>query len=158
MDSCNASPVSGPPSPSSSRSSAFGTPSVRSARAASTGRGDKVRRFTNGYLEVTGRVKDVIVRGGESVSALDLEEHLIKHPSIWAAAAVPLPDEYLGEKICAAVVFTGPPATLAELNDYLDKRGVAAHSRPDMLAPMTALPTTAVGKVDKKAIARQLGG
>jgi mycobactin salicyl-AMP ligase len=106
---------------------------------------------------VTGRVKDVIVRGGESVSALDLEEHLLKHPSIWAAAAVPLPDEYLGEKICAAVVFTGAPVTLAELNDYLDERGVA-HSRPDVLVPMTALPTTAVGKVDKKAIARQLGG
>ncbi|HEX2286364.1 MAG TPA: AMP-binding protein, partial [Mycobacterium sp.] len=54
--------------------------------------GDRVRRFANGYLEVTGRVKDVIVRGGENVSALDLEEHLLSHPSIWAAAAVPLPD------------------------------------------------------------------
>ncbi len=79
-----------------------------------------MRRFANGYLEVTGRVKDVIHRGGETVSALDLEEHLLAHPSIWAAAAVPLPDEYLGEKICAAVVFSGPPVTLAELNGYLD--------------------------------------
>jgi mycobactin salicyl-AMP ligase len=42
-----------------------------------------VRRFANGYLEVTGRVKDVILRGGENVSALDLEEHLLAHPSIW---------------------------------------------------------------------------
>ncbi len=76
--------------------------------------GDKVRRFADGYLEVTGRVKDVIHRGGETVSALDLEEHLLAHPSIWAAAAVPLPDEYLGEKICAAVVFSGAPVTLPE--------------------------------------------
>jgi mycobactin salicyl-AMP ligase len=120
--------------------------------------GDKVRRFANGYLEVTGRVKDVIHRGGETVSALDLEEHLLTHPSIWAAAAVPVPDEYLGEKICAAVVFSGPPVTLAELNEHLDERGVAAHARPDMLVPMTSLPTTAVGKVDKKVIARQLSG
>jgi mycobactin salicyl-AMP ligase len=118
--------------------------------------GDRVRRFDNGYLEVTGRVKDVIVRGGENVSALDLEEHLLMHPSIWAAAAVPLPDDYLGEKICAAVVFSGPPTTLAELNSFLDGRGVAAHARPDMLVAMEGLPTTAVGKVDKKAIRASL--
>jgi mycobactin salicyl-AMP ligase len=119
--------------------------------------GDRMRRFADGYLEVTGRVKDVILRGGENVSALDLEEHLLTHQSIWAAAAVPLPDEYLGEKICAAVVFSGRPITLAELNSYLDERGVAADARPDVLVPMPSLPTTAVGKVDKQAIAGQLG-
>jgi mycobactin salicyl-AMP ligase len=120
--------------------------------------GDKVRRFADGYLEVTGRVKDVIHRGGETVSAPDLEAHLLAHPSIWSVAAVPLPDEYLGEKICAAVVFTGSPVTLAELNAYLDGRGVAAHARPDRLVTMPSLPTTAVGKIDKKAIVAQLTG
>jgi mycobactin salicyl-AMP ligase len=118
--------------------------------------GDRVRRRADGYLEVTGRVKDVIHRGGETVAAADLEEHLLTHPAIRAAAAVPLPDEYLGEKICAAVVFTGESVTLAELNRYLDDRGVATHTRPDALVAMTALPTTAIGKVDKKAIAAQL--
>jgi mycobactin salicyl-AMP ligase len=68
------------------------------------------------------------------------------------------PDEYLGEKICAAVVFSGRPVSLAELTRHLDERGVAAHARPDVLVPMSTLPTTAVGKVDKKAIARQLSG
>jgi mycobactin salicyl-AMP ligase len=118
--------------------------------------GDLVRRRADGYLEVTGRVKDVIHRGGETVAAGDLEEHLRTHPAISSAAAVALPDPYLGEKICAAVVFAGNPVTLTELNDYLDQRGVARHARPDVLRQMTALPTTAVGKVDKKAIARQL--
>jgi mycobactin salicyl-AMP ligase len=118
--------------------------------------GDLVRRFANGYLEVTGRVKDVICRGGETVAAQDLEAHLLTHPAIWSAAAVPLPDPYLGEKICAAVVFAGPSVTLAELNGYLDERGVAAHARPDVLVAMAALPTTPVGKVDKSAIARQI--
>jgi mycobactin salicyl-AMP ligase len=118
--------------------------------------GDRVRRFSSGYLEVTGRVKDVIHRGGETVSALDLEAHLLAHSSIWSAAAVPLPDSYLGEKICAAVVFAEKPVTLAELNGFLDERGVAAHSRPDALVAMRALPTTAVGKIDKKAIVAQL--
>jgi mycobactin salicyl-AMP ligase len=109
-----------------------------------------------GYLEVTGRVKDVIHRGGETVSAADLEDHLLAHPAIWAAAAVALPDQYLGEKICAAVVFAEQPVTLAELNGYLGRRGLATHARPDMLVELPALPTTAVGKVDKKAIAWQL--
>jgi mycobactin salicyl-AMP ligase len=67
-----------------------------------------------------------------------------------------LPDPYLGEKICAAVVFADAPVALAELNDYLDGRGVAIHARPDVLVEMIALPITAVGKIDKKAIARQL--
>jgi mycobactin salicyl-AMP ligase len=120
--------------------------------------GDRVRRFANGYVEVTGRVKDVIQRGGETISALDLETHLLTHPAIWAAAAVGLPDEYLGEKVCAAVVFGGAAVTLAELNEYLDSRGVAMHCRPDMLVAMPSLPTTAVGKVDKRAIAALAAG
>jgi mycobactin salicyl-AMP ligase len=118
--------------------------------------GDLVRRHADGYLEVTGRVKDVIHRGGETVAAGDVEEHLRSHPAISSAAAVALPDPYLGEKICAAVVFAGNPVTLTELNDYLDQRGMARHARPDVLIEMAALPTTAVGKVDKKAIARQM--
>ncbi|OBH33591.1 2,3-dihydroxybenzoate-AMP ligase [Mycobacterium sp. E342] len=118
--------------------------------------GDLVRLRQDGYLTVTGRVKDVICRGGETISAADLEEQMLRHPSIFAAAAVPLPDPYLGERICAAVVFTGPPVTLAELNAHLDRRGMAAHARPDVLFPMAALPTTPIGKVDKKAIARRL--
>lgn len=118
--------------------------------------GDLVRLRHDGYLTVTGRVKDVICRGGETISAADLEEQMLSHPSISSAAAVPLPDPYLGEKIGAAAVFTGPAPSLAELNAHLDQRGVAAHARPDVLVAMTALPTTPIGKIDKKAIVRQL--
>ena len=122
--------------------------------------GDRVRIFADGpragYVEVTGRIKDVIHRGGETVSASDLEEHLFAHPAIYAAAAVALPDDFLGEKICAAVVFKGPPITLADLNQFLDERGVSAHSRPDVLAPLPRLPKTAVGKVDKKKVVTEL--
>ncbi|MEZ0367308.1 (2,3-dihydroxybenzoyl)adenylate synthase [Mycobacterium sp. pUA109] len=118
--------------------------------------GDKVRRWANGYLEVTGRVKDVIQRGGETVAAADLEEHLLTHPAIRSAAAVPLPDQYLGERICAAVVFHRDPVPLPELNGYLDERGVATHARPDVLVAMPGLPMTPVGKIDKKAIAESL--
>lgn len=119
--------------------------------------GDRVRRLANGYLEVTGRIKDVIVRGGENIAADELEAHLLSHPAIRSAAAVGLPDQYLGEKVCAAVVFNGTPLTLAELNRHLAHGGVATHVRVDQLAPLPALPTTAVGKIDKKAIVRQVG-
>jgi mycobactin salicyl-AMP ligase len=119
--------------------------------------GDLVRRTDDGYLVVTGRIKDVICRGGETIGAADLEEQLLGHPAIWSAAAVPIPDPYLGEKICAAVVFTGTTITLAEVNAYLDERGVAAHARPDMLVAMSSLPTTPIGKIDKRAIARHVG-
>ncbi|MCP9276688.1 (2,3-dihydroxybenzoyl)adenylate synthase [Mycolicibacterium arenosum] len=118
--------------------------------------GDRVRIFTEGpragNIEVVGRVKDVIHRGGETVSATDLEDHLLTHPAIYAAAAVPLPDDYLGEKICAAVVFSGTPVSLAELNAFLDDRGASTHARPDVLVPMPSLPATAVGKIDKKKL------
>lgn len=122
--------------------------------------GDRVRIFSDGpragYLEVVGRVKDVIHRGGETVSATDLEDHLHTHPEIYAAAAVALPDEYLGEKICAAVVFRGKPVSLADVNAFLDERGASTHARPDVLAPMPSLPMTAVGKVDKKQLIARL--
>lgn len=122
--------------------------------------GDRVRLFADGpragYVEVVGRIKDVIHRGGETVSATDLEDHLHTHPGIVFAAAVPLPDDFLSEKICAAVVFSGPPITLTELNAYLDKRGASTHARPDVLVPLPSLPKTAVGKVDKPALIAQL--
>jgi mycobactin salicyl-AMP ligase len=95
-------------------------------------------------------------RGSEHPVGEQSEAALLSHSAIFSAAAVALPDPYLGEKICAAVVFTGAPLSLAQLNAHLDERGVAAHARPDMLVAMAALPTTAIGKIDKKAIARQL--
>ncbi len=118
--------------------------------------GDLVRLREDGYLVVTGRLKDVICRCGETIGAADIEEQLLTHPAVWSAAAVPLPDPDLGEKICAAIVFKGQPATLAELNAYLDRRGLANHARLDQLAAFSALPTTAIGKIDKKALVAQL--
>ncbi|MEO8816344.1 MAG: AMP-binding protein [Mycobacterium sp.] len=120
--------------------------------------GDRVRRLDGGYLEVTGRTKDVIHRGGETIAAADVEEHLLTHPAISAVAAVPLPDDYLGERVCVAAVFAGPPVDLAELNGYLAGRGVATHTRCDVLVALPVLPVTSVGKVDKKTLAAQIQG
>ncbi|MDP7707256.1 (2,3-dihydroxybenzoyl)adenylate synthase [Mycobacterium sp. TY815] len=118
--------------------------------------GDLVRLRQDGYLVVTGRIKDVICRCGETIGAQDIEEQLLTHPDVWSVAAVPLPDPDLGERICVAVVFSGKQATLAELNSHLDRRGLASHARLDQLVAFAALPTTAIGKIDKKAIVARL--
>ena len=124
--------------------------------------GDLARRLPSGHLVVVGRAKDVINRGGETISAEEVEQHLHAHPEIDSAAAVPCPDEFLGEKICAAVVLRSCtcdscPLDLPQLRKFLTGRGLSAEKQPDVLLRLPALPMTAAGKVDKRAIAAQLG-
>ncbi len=123
--------------------------------------GDKVTRLPSGHLSVTGRIKDTIVRAGENVAADDVEENLLAHPSVRQVAVVGLPDDALGEKICAAVVLSHdhPPAQpleLATLRMYLADRGLASFKLPDVVRVVRTLPVTAVGKIDKKVLREQL--
>lgn len=115
--------------------------------------GDLVRQLPSGHLMVTGRIKDVINRGGENVSCDELEEHLLAHPAIRHAAAVGLPDDSLGEKVCAALVVDSDLPTLSEIKTFLTDRGLAAFKLPDRIYQATTLPVTAVGKIDKRALA-----
>ncbi|MGL6236531.1 MAG: (2,3-dihydroxybenzoyl)adenylate synthase [Segniliparus sp.] len=124
--------------------------------------GDLARRLPSGHLVVVGRAKDVINRGGETISAEEVEQHLHAHPEIDSAAAVPCPDEFLGEKICAAVVLRAGacgscPLDLPQLRAFLAGRGLSAEKQPDVLIRLAALPMTAAGKVDKRAIAARFG-
>ncbi|WP_067670060.1 (2,3-dihydroxybenzoyl)adenylate synthase [Nocardia miyunensis] len=114
--------------------------------------GDLVRQLPSGHLIVSGRIKDVINRGGENVSCDELEEHLLAHPAIRHAAAVGLPDPALGEKVCVVLVTEGEAPSLAQLKQFLTDRGLAGFKHPDLLHLSTALPLTAVGKIDKKAL------
>jgi mycobactin salicyl-AMP ligase len=122
--------------------------------------GDQVRRLPSGHLVVTGRLKDTIVRAGENVAADDIEEHLLAHPGIAAAAVVGIPDEALGERICAAVVSAGttggPGLDLPALRGHLADRGLATFKLPDVVHLVSTLPVTAVGKIDKVALRRDL--
>ncbi|MEV6243392.1 AMP-binding protein [Lentzea sp. NPDC051838] len=119
--------------------------------------GDLVRRLASGHLIVEGRVKDVINRGGENVSAGELEEHLLAHPSVAQAAVVGVPDTTLGEIVCAVVVLAPDAALkLKELKAFLAARGLARFKLPDRLAILPTFPVTAVGKIDKKAVLAQL--
>lgn len=117
--------------------------------------GDLVRRLPSGHLMVSGRIKDVINRGGENISCDELEEHLLAHPAVRHAAAVGLPDAALGEKVCAVLVVTGQMPTLTEIKKFLTERGLATYKLPDILRRADSLPITAVGKIDKKALRAQ---
>ncbi|MFC4377213.1 (2,3-dihydroxybenzoyl)adenylate synthase [Nocardia halotolerans] len=114
--------------------------------------GDLVRQLPSGHLMVSGRIKDVINRGGENISCDELEEHLLAHPAVRHAAAVGLPDASLGEKACVVLVVTGELPTVGELKTFLTERGLATYKLPDLVRQADSLPLTAVGKIDKKAL------
>ncbi|WP_405133651.1 (2,3-dihydroxybenzoyl)adenylate synthase [Nocardia sp. NBC_01388] len=114
--------------------------------------GDLVRRLPSGHLMVSGRIKDVINRGGENISCDELEEHLLAHPVVRHAAAVGLPDATLGERVCAVLVVDGEMPALAAIKTFLTERGLATYKLPDVLRQADTLPITAVGKIDKKAL------
>jgi 2,3-dihydroxybenzoate-AMP ligase len=114
--------------------------------------GDLARLTSEGDLVIEGRIKDVINRGGEKVSAGELEEYALKHPRIKAVAVTAMPDDGLGERSCAFVVPAGEPLSLAELRDFLATEGLAAYKLPDQLELVAELPHTPVGKVDKDAL------
>ncbi len=114
--------------------------------------GDLVRQLPTGHLIVSGRIKDVINRGGENISCDELEEHLLAHPAVRHAAAVGLPDASLGEKACVVLVVTGELPTLGEIKTFLTERGLATYKLPDLVRQADSLPITAVGKIDKKAL------
>ncbi len=114
--------------------------------------GDLVRRHPSGNLIVEGRKKDLINRGGEKISAEEIENLMLSHPAVLHAAVVAMPDPVLGERACAFVVpRAGADLTLDELTRFLLKeRRIAKFKLPERLELRDRLPMTAVGKVSKK--------
>lgn len=114
--------------------------------------GDIVVHRPDGYVQVVGRAKDQINRGGEKVSAEEVERLLIRHPGVRDAALVALPDDRLGEKSCAFVILDEPAARPSDLRRHLREQGVADFKLPDRFVPIAAMPLTPVGKIDKRAL------
>jgi non-ribosomal peptide synthetase component E (peptide arylation enzyme) len=112
--------------------------------------GDLGRIDENGCLRVTGRLKDIIIRGGLNISAREVEDNLLTHPNVKDVAIVAMPDPMLGERACAFVVPAGQAPTLSELITYLKvERRVSPTKFPERLEIVDALPITASGKVQK---------
>ncbi|GAA1455083.1 (2,3-dihydroxybenzoyl)adenylate synthase [Nocardiopsis tropica] len=114
--------------------------------------GDLVRLLPSGHIDVVGRVKDQINRGGEKIDATEVESQLLAYPGVSAAALVAAPDPDLGERSVAFLVCAGAPPTVRELAAFLRGRGLAGYKSPDRIETVDAFPLTAVGKVDKNAL------
>lgn len=113
----------------------------------------------DGYLTVTGRIKDIVIRRGEKISAREIEDLLHEHPEVRAVAIVAVPDERTGERACAFVVprsSSGPP-TLDALCAFLLDRGLSQRKLPEQLEVVDELPMTASGKVKKHELRSAAG-
>lgn len=115
--------------------------------------GDLAYLDKDGYLRITGRMKDVIVRGGENVPVKEIEDILVQHPKIREVAIVAMVDERLGEKACACIVPRhGQHVDLAELKEFLASQKVARQFWPERVELYGELPRTPSGKIQKFAL------
>jgi 2,3-dihydroxybenzoate-AMP ligase len=113
--------------------------------------GDMVRLHPSGNFIVEGRKKDLINRGGEKISAEEIENLIITHPAVLNTAVVAMPDPVLGERTCAYVVLQqGASLDFERLRRFLEQKRIARYKLPERLELVPSLPTTAVGKISKK--------
>lgn len=113
--------------------------------------GDLCRMDEAGYIKITGRKKDIIVRGGENISSREVEDILLQHPKIHDACVVAMPDERLGERSCAYVVLKAPHHSLSleEVVTFFSRKRVAKYKYPEHIVVIEKLPRTASGKIQK---------
>jgi len=122
--------------------------------------GDLARIDSAGYLRITGRSKDIIIRGGENIPVVEIENLIYGHPDVAEVALVGMPDPRLGERGCAFVVpREGTSPTLEDITGYLRTQGTATQYLPERLELVDALPRTLTGKIQKfrlRELARSL--
>ncbi len=117
----------------------------------------------DGYLTITGRLKDIIVRSGEKFSAKEIEDLLSEHPKVHSVAVVPVPDPKVGERVCVVVVPRPgvEPPTLPELTAFLESRELSRRKLPEQMLLVEEMPLTASGKIHKhllkQRVAREFG-
>jgi cyclohexanecarboxylate-CoA ligase len=112
--------------------------------------GDNARIDAHGLVQLDGRSKDIIIRGGENIPVVAVESVLYTHPDVVDVAVVGIPDPRLGERACAVVVLTeGSSITLEALNEHLLKNGVSKHFLPERLVTVDEFPKTPSGKIRK---------
>ena len=137
--------------------------------------GDQARLDADGYVKITGRIKDLIIRGGVNISPVESENVIFSHPKVLNVAVVGMPDPRLGERSCAFIILKDGPKggpkggqslDLAEIRDWMARAGVAKPKWPERVELVDELPTTPSGKVQKfrlreiisKRIAAEEGG
>ena len=112
--------------------------------------GDLARMNEEGYIRITGRTKELLIRGGENVPVIEIENLLMQHPAIAGVAIVGFPDARLGERGCAFVVpRAGHNIDLAAIQAYLEEANVAKPFWPERVETIAELPHTASGKIQR---------
>ncbi|MFC6671476.1 AMP-binding protein [Marinobacterium aestuariivivens] len=119
--------------------------------------GDLARIDGRGYIRITGRSKDVIVRGGENIPVIEVENLLYKHPAIASVALVGCPDDRLGERLCAYITLHPDYETLTlnEVVDYLLEQQISKTYLPEYVEVLTSMPQTPSGKIQKFKLREQ---
>jgi 2,3-dihydroxybenzoate-AMP ligase len=112
-----------------------------------------MRQHPSGNYMVEGRKKDLINRGGEKISAEEIENLILQHPAVQNVACVAMPDPDLGERMCACVILhSGKRLSLDELVAFLATKEIAKYKLPERIETMTEFPLSAFGKVSKKTL------
>jgi cyclohexanecarboxylate-CoA ligase len=119
--------------------------------------GDLARRRADGGIRIAGRTKDLVIRGGENIPVVEVENVLYTYPGLVDVAVIGLPDDRLGERACAVVVTEGPPPALAELTAFLEAKGVAKQFWPERLEVVAEMPKTPSGKIQKFELRTRFG-
>ncbi|HEX4729941.1 MAG TPA: AMP-binding protein [Solirubrobacterales bacterium] len=109
-----------------------------------------------GYVSITGRLKDIINRGGEKLSTREIEELILRHEAVSDAAVIPVPDERLGEEVCAVIVTDGSALADDELIAFLRAQKIAVQKLPRRIERVDELPRTASGKVRKQELIERM--
>jgi len=122
--------------------------------------GDLAVMDEDGFLRITGRRKDIIIRKGENLSAKGIEDDLAAHPKVADVAVIGVPDPASGERVCACVVLEPGVGTLTldEVRTFMEARGVMRQKIPEQIEVLAELPRNATGKVRKQDLRKQLGG
>jgi acyl-CoA synthetase (AMP-forming)/AMP-acid ligase II len=115
---------------------------------------------SDGYVRVTGRKKDIIIRKGENLSAKAIEDVLHEHSAIADAAVIGVPDPTSGERVCACVVQRegAEPLSLEALRNFMESKQVMRQKIPEQLEILTSLPRNATGKILKFELRKRFGG
>jgi 2,3-dihydroxybenzoate-AMP ligase len=115
--------------------------------------GDLMRQHPSGNYMVEGRKKDLINRGGEKISAEEIENLILQHPAVQNVACVAMPDPNLGERMCACVILAaGKKLSLDALVEFLSGKEIAKFKLPERLETMSEFPLSTFGKVSKKTL------
>jgi non-ribosomal peptide synthetase component E (peptide arylation enzyme) len=121
--------------------------------------GDLVTADESGYVTVVGRRKEIIIRGGINIAPREIEELLVGFEEVAQAAVIGLPDERLGERMCACLVLVaGATLDLETAVARLKGMGLATYKLPERLEILESLPTTASGKIQKHELIATLSG